>query len=52
MIEIDSEPAGSMRRRTTGTATLTLQHDANNSVTFNFPQLAFQMAENTEPMAS
>jgi hypothetical protein len=34
--------------QTTGTATLSIQHDAGNSVSFNFPQLAFQMAENAE----
>ena len=34
--------------QTTGTAVLTVQHDANNSVTFTFPQMAFQMAENAE----
>ena len=34
--------------QTSGTATLSVQHDAGNSVTFNFPQLAFQMVENTE----
>jgi hypothetical protein len=34
--------------QTTGTATLTVQHDANNSVSFTFPQMAFQMAENAE----
>jgi len=34
--------------QTTGTAVLTVQHDANNSVTFTFPQMAFQVVENTE----
>jgi hypothetical protein len=34
--------------QTAGTATLSVQHDSGNSVTFNFPQLAFQMVENTE----
>jgi hypothetical protein len=34
--------------QTTGTATLSVQHDAGNSVAFSFPQLAFQVAENTE----
>lgn len=34
--------------QTTGTATLSVQHDANNSVTFTFPQMAFQVAENAE----
>src|SRR5579885_998119 len=34
--------------QTTGTATLSVQHDANDSVTFTFPQMAFQMAENAE----
>jgi hypothetical protein len=34
--------------QTTGTATLSVQHDANHSVTFNFPQMAFQVAENAE----
>jgi hypothetical protein len=34
--------------QTTGTATLSVQHDAGNSVTFSFPQMAFQMAENAE----
>ncbi len=34
--------------QTTGTATLSVQHDADNSVTFTFPQMAFQVAENTE----
>jgi hypothetical protein len=34
--------------QTTGTATLTVQHDAGNSVTFTFPQMAFQVAENAE----
>ena len=34
--------------QTTGTATLRVQHDASNSVTFTFPQMAFQVAENAE----
>jgi hypothetical protein len=34
--------------QTTGTATLSVQHDANNSVTFTFPQMAFQVVENAE----
>ena len=34
--------------QTTGTAVLSVQHDAGNSVTFTFQQMAFQMAENTE----
>ena len=34
--------------QTTGTAALSVQHDANNSVTFTFPQMAFQVAENAE----
>jgi hypothetical protein len=34
--------------QTTGTATLSVQHDANNLVTFTFPQMAFQVAENAE----
>jgi hypothetical protein len=34
--------------QTTGTATLSVQHDANNSVSFTFPQMAFQVAENAE----
>ena len=34
--------------QTTGTATLSVQHDAGNSVAFTFQQMAFQMAENTE----
>jgi len=34
--------------QTTGTAVLTVQHDAGNSVTFTFPQMAFQVVENTE----
>jgi hypothetical protein len=34
--------------QTTGTATLSVQHDAGNSVAFAFPQMAFQVAENTE----
>jgi hypothetical protein len=34
--------------QTTGTATLGVQHDANNSVSFSFPQMAFQLAENAE----
>jgi len=34
--------------QTTGTAVLTVQHDAGNIVTFTFPQMAFQMAKNTE----
>jgi hypothetical protein len=34
--------------QTTGTATLSVQHDTNNSVTFTFPQMAFQVAENAE----
>ena len=34
--------------QTTGTATLSVQHDANNSVTFTFPQMAFQVAENAK----
>jgi hypothetical protein len=38
----------SLVNQTTGTATLSVQHDANNSVAFTFPQLAFQVVENTE----
>ncbi len=34
--------------QTAGTATLSVQHDAGNSVTFTFSQMAFQMAENAE----
>jgi hypothetical protein len=34
--------------QTTGTATLSVQHDANNSVSFAFQQMAFQAAENGE----
>jgi hypothetical protein len=34
--------------QTTGTAALTVQHDANNAVTFTFQQMAFQTAENAE----
>jgi hypothetical protein len=34
--------------QTTGTAVLTVQHDSGNTVTFTFPETAFQMAENTE----
>jgi len=34
--------------QTRGSAVLTVQHDANNSVTFTFPKMAFQMAENAE----
>ncbi len=34
--------------QTTGTATLSVQHDANNSVSFSFPQMAFQVVENAE----
>ena len=34
--------------QTTGTATLSVQHDANNSVAFAFQQMAFQAAENGE----
>ncbi len=34
--------------QTAGTATLSVQHDSGNIVTFTFPQLAFQMAENAE----
>jgi hypothetical protein len=34
--------------QTTGTATLSVQHDANNSVTFSYGQMAFQAAENGE----
>src|SRR5271157_1877066 len=34
--------------QTAGTAVLTVQHDADNSVTFSFPQMAFQVVENTE----
>src|SRR5271165_1944015 len=34
--------------QTTGTATLSVQHDSNNSVTFTYPQMAFQVAENAE----
>ena len=34
--------------QTTGTATLSVQHDANNSVSFTFPQMAFQVVENAE----
>jgi len=34
--------------QTTGTAVLTVQYDANNTVTFTFQKMAFQMVENTE----
>ena len=34
--------------QTTGTATLSVQHDAGNSVAFTFPKLAFQVVENAE----
>ena len=34
--------------QTTGTATLSVQHDAGNSVSFNFPKMAFQVVENAE----
>jgi hypothetical protein len=34
--------------QTTGTASLSVNHDTGNSVTFNFPQMAFQVVENTE----
>lgn len=34
--------------QTTGTATLSVQHDAGNSVAFTFSQMAFQVVENTE----
>ncbi len=34
--------------QTTGTATLSVMHDAGNSVQFTYPQMAFQVAENTE----
>lgn len=34
--------------QTTGTAVLTIQHDASNAVTFTFPQMAFQMVETTD----
>lgn len=34
--------------QTTGTATLSVNHDAGNSVSFSFPQMAFQVVENAE----
>lgn len=34
--------------QTTGTAVLTVSFDTNHSVTFTFPQMAFQMVENTD----
>lgn len=34
--------------QTTGVVTLVVQHDTNNKTTFTFPQMAFQMVENTE----
>jgi hypothetical protein len=34
--------------QTAGTATLSVQHDAGNSVAFTFQQMAFQVVENTE----
>ena len=34
--------------QTTGTATLAVNHDAGNSVSFSFPQMAFQVVENAE----
>ncbi len=34
--------------QTAGSATLSVQHDSGNMVTFTFPQLAFEMVENTE----
>jgi hypothetical protein len=34
--------------QTTGTATLTISYDADNTVTFSFPKMAFQVAENAE----
>lgn len=34
--------------QTAGSAVLTVSYDTNHSVTFTFPQMAFQMAENTD----
>ena len=34
--------------QTTGTATLSVNHDAGNSVSFSFPKMAFQVVENAE----
>ncbi len=34
--------------QTTGTATVSVQHDADNSVTFSYPQMAFQVVENAD----
>ena len=37
-----------LTNQTTGTAVLTVQYDANNTVTFTFQKMAFQMVENAE----
>ena len=34
--------------QTTGTATLSVNHDAGNTVSFSFPKMAFQVVENAE----
>ena len=34
--------------QTTGTAVLTVSYDSDNTVTFTFPKMAFQVVENTE----
>ena len=38
----------SLVSQTTGTAVLSVTHDSGNMVTFTFPQMAFQVVENTE----
>jgi hypothetical protein len=35
-----------LQNQTSGTATLTVSHDANNSLTFNFPEMLFQAVNN------
>jgi hypothetical protein len=43
-----STEAALLLAQTAGSAVLSVSYDANNSVAFTFPQLAFQMVENTE----
>ena len=43
-----STEAALLLAQTAGSAVLSVQYDANHSAAFTFPQLAFQMVENTE----
>lgn len=43
-----STEAATLMNQTSGTAVLTVSHDASNSVTFTFPKMYFQAVENGE----